>query len=164
MRESFSVLDRNNSGSISPQDVSQALSDLGLDSSSSTLSTYFAPGAGNLNLGSYLSTMTRDFLKLDRREQLVAAFSAFDADDSGQIGVAELRDALLSTFPTDSEGGRSLSAGEIDMVLEGFTGKRVLKKGEVHVNGGGLGRGGEVFRYGDWMSGIYGTGKEGAAG
>jgi Ca2+-binding EF-hand superfamily protein len=170
MRESFSVLDRSNSGTVTAQDVSQALADLGLDNSSTSLAQYFPPGTSSLNLASYLSTLTRDFLKLDRRDQVMAAFSAFDADDNGQIDVAELREALMTTMPVadDDEfgGGRVLSAADVDAAMEGFVGRRVLRKGQIHAGGGGLAmgkgaKGGDVFRYGDFATNVWGSNANG---
>jgi Ca2+-binding EF-hand superfamily protein len=156
MRESFSVLDRSNNGQITPADVSTALSELGLDSSSSTLSTYFPPGTPSLNLGAYLNLLARDLADLSRQDELMAAFSAFDDDDSGQVDVAELRDAVLNTAP---EGGPPLSPQQVDAALEGFVGRRVLKKGQVN---SGLGSKKEVFRYGDFVTGIWGGNGKGS--
>jgi Ca2+-binding EF-hand superfamily protein len=174
MRESFSVLDRSNSGNISTSDISHALSDLGLSSDPATLSTYFPSGSSqnNLNLAGYLSTLTRDFLRLSRREELLAAFSAFDTDDSGQIDVAELREALLTTpmLPEDSQdGARALSAQDINAAMDGFVGRRTLQKGQIHAaSGGGLagrnGKGGDVFRYGDFATSVWGAGNAGGRG
>lgn len=90
------------------------------------------------------------------------AFSAFDADDSGQIDVGELREALITTLPEAGEEQRRLSEREVDMVMEGFTGRRAFKRGAV-ANTAGLGTGArkEVFRYGDFVKGIWGAGGEG---
>jgi Ca2+-binding EF-hand superfamily protein len=156
MRESFSVLDRFNNGQVMPADVATALSELGLDSSLSTLSTYFPPGTPSLNLGAYLGLLTRDLSHLSRQDELTAAFAAFDDDDSGQIDVAELRDALLTTPP---ESGKPLTEQEVDSVLEGFVGRRVLKKGQVN---SGLGSKQEVFRYGDFTTSVWGGNGNGA--
>jgi hypothetical protein len=90
----------------------------------------------------------------------MAAFSAFDEDDSGQIDVGELRDALLSTAPEPGEGGRMLSEREVDRVMDGFVGRRMFKKGAM-ANNAGLGGKKEVFRYGDFVGGIWGASGEG---
>jgi hypothetical protein len=89
------------------------------------------------------------------------AFSTFDADDSGQIDVQELKDALLSTMPEPGEDQRRLSEREIDMVMEGFTGRRAFRRGATS-NTAGLGSGDRkpVFRYGDFVKGIWGAGPE----
>jgi hypothetical protein len=89
------------------------------------------------------------------------AFSTFDADDSGQIDVQELKDALLSTMPEPGEDQRRLSEREVDMVMEGFTGRRAFKRGAAS-NTAGLGSDGRkpVFRYGDFVKSMWGTGTE----
>jgi Ca2+-binding EF-hand superfamily protein len=156
MRESFSVLDRSNTGAVTPADVATALSDLGLDSSSSTLATYFPPGTSSFNLGSYLGMLTHDLTRLSRPDELAAAFAAFDDDDSGQIDVHELREALLGTA---TEEGVMMNDSEVDAALEGFIGRRVLKKGQT---GAGLGGKKEVFRYGDFTASIWGSGNANA--
>lgn len=91
-------------------------------------------------------------VRLSRQDELTAAFSAFDNDDSGQIDVAELKDALIHTA---SESGARLTEREIEDVMDGFVGRRVLKKGQIN---SGLGGKKEVFRYGDFTSSIWGTG------
>jgi Ca2+-binding EF-hand superfamily protein len=151
MRESFSVLDRANNGNIAPADVATALSELGLDCSPPTMAEYFPPGTSSLNLGAYLNLLARDLARLSRQDELMAAFSAFDDDDSGQIDVAELRNAILNTAP---ENGQHLTAQDMDAALEGFIGRRVLKKGQVNP---GLGGKKEVFRYPDFVAGIWGN-------
>ena len=151
MRESFSVLDRSNSGQISKSDVSNTLSELGLDNSTSTMSTYFPSGTSSLNLGAYLNLLAGDLTRLSRQDELSAAFLAFDNDDSGQIDVAELKEALMTTAP---ESGSALTEREIEEVMEGFVGRRVLKKGQINSNLGGKK---EVFRYADFTSSIWGT-------
>ncbi|KAF2435504.1 hypothetical protein EJ08DRAFT_729989 [Tothia fuscella] len=157
MRESFAVLDRNNTGSINPADVAQQLSELGLDSSSTALSSYFPPSnPQNINLASYLSLLSSDLANLSRQEELMAAFSAFDEDDSGQIDVGELREAVLSTMPEPGSGDRQLSEREVDRVMEGFVGRRAFKRGGVGNSSGLGGNKKDVFRYGDFVAGIWG--------
>ena len=84
--------------------------------------------------------------------ELLSAFSAFDEDDSGQIDLAELKDALLHTAPDN--GDRPLSEREIEKVMGGFTGRRAFQK---HSGGGmGLGKKGEVFKYQEFVASIAG--------
>jgi Ca2+-binding EF-hand superfamily protein len=156
MRESFAVLDRGNAGVITPADVAQQLAELGLDSSSSALSSYFPSGTHQpINLATYLNNLSSDLATLTRQDELMAAFSAFDDDDSGQIDVDELRDAVMHTMPEPGSGDRQLSAGEVDRVMQGFVGRRAFKKGQVS-NAAGLGGKKDVFRYGDFITGIWG--------
>ncbi|KAF2659339.1 hypothetical protein K491DRAFT_623353 [Lophiostoma macrostomum CBS 122681] len=155
MRESFSVLDRDNSGSVNAADVAEMLSQLGLSATPSTLSSYFN-GAQSINLATYLSTLSDLLSGLSRPGELNAAFEAFDDGDDGQIDLGELKDALLHTAPEPGE--RKLTEREIDMVVDGFSGRRAFGKG-----GKGLGRG-EVFRYQEFVASVTGGGSSGENG
>jgi Ca2+-binding EF-hand superfamily protein len=159
MRESFSVMDRDNDGHVNSADVADMLSQLGLSATPSTLATYFN-GAQSINLATFLNTLSDLLSGLSRSSELSAAFEAFDDGDDGQIDLAELKDALLHTAPEPGE--RKLTEREIDSVVESFSGRRVFGKG-----GKGLGRG-EVFRYHEFMATLTGgsggeNGENGAA-
>ncbi|KAF2132063.1 hypothetical protein P153DRAFT_364505 [Dothidotthia symphoricarpi CBS 119687] len=147
MRESFSVLDRDDDGHVNAADVADMLSQLGLSATPSTLATYFN-GAQSINLATYLSTISELMSGLSRTNELSAAFEAFDDGDDGQIDLSELKDALLHTLPENGE--RKLTEREIDIVVDGFNGRRAFGKG-----GKGLGRG-EVFRYQEFMANLRG--------
>lgn len=148
MRESFSVLDRDNSGSVNAADVADMLSQLGLSATPSTIASYFPNGAQSINLATYLNTLSDMLSELSSPNELNAAFEAFDDGDDGQIDLAELKDALLHTAPEPGE--RKLTEREIDMVVEGFSGRRAFGKGSK-----GLGRG-EVFRYQEFVANVTG--------
>ena len=149
MRESFSVMDRDDDGHVNAADVADMLSQLGLSATPSTLATYFN-GAQSINLATYLNTLSDLLGGLSRPNELSAAFEAFDDGDDGQIDLAELKDALLHTAP--DVGEHRLTEREIDMVVESFSGRRAFGKG-----GKGLGRG-EVFRYQEFMASLTGGG------
>ena len=98
-------------------------------------------------------------------EELLAAFSAFDDDDNGQVDVEELRDALLNTAPEEGlGGGRGLSEAEVERVMAGFTGRKTFGK---MGRGGGRNQGlgalgnarGEVFRYNEFVGTVAGGNK-----
>ena len=150
MRESFSVLDRDNSGSVDGADVAEMLSQLGLSATPSTLAGHFPDGAKSINLATYLNTLSDLLSGLSHPNELNAAFEAFDDGDDGQIDLGELKDALLHTAPEPGE--RKLTEREIDMVVDGFSGRRAFGKG-----GKGLGRG-EVFRYQEFVASVTGGG------
>jgi Ca2+-binding EF-hand superfamily protein len=155
MRESFSVMDRDDDGHVNSADVAEMLSQLGLSATPSQLSTYFN-GAQSINLATYLTTLSDLLGNLSHQNELSAAFEAFDDADDGQIDLAELKDALLHTAP--EHGETKLTEREIDMVIEGFSGRRAFGKG-----GKGLGRG-EVFRYQEFLSSLTGGGNSGENG
>lgn len=135
----------------------------GLDPSPSTLSRYFPAGSQTMNLPTFLNTLSTLLAPFSSERELLNAFAAFDDDDSGQIDVSELRDALLHTNP--DAGERPLSEKEIDQVLQGFTSKRAFG-GKGKSSGFNGTKRGEVFNYQDFVSSILGAsdqanGKEG---
>lgn len=127
---------------------------LGLNSSAIT--QFFPPGAPQtINFPTFLNTLSSLVTPLSSRQELLNALAAFDDDDSGQIDVTELRDALLHTSP--DYGEEPLSELEIDEVLNGFTGRRVFGgKSTRAIAAGGAGKRGEVFRYQEFVAGIMG--------
>lgn len=159
MREAFSVLDANSTGSVDAESVAETLQSLGLQESN--LSQFFPPGQPQqLSLPQYLSQLANLLVGLSPQQELLNAFSAFDDDDSGQIDVAELRTALLSTAPDPGE--RPLTQKDIDRAVEGFTGRRILGKNVIGIAGvRGLNtpaprRGGDVFRYHEFVANLTG--------
>lgn len=103
-----------------------------------------------MTMALFMNSLATSLAALSPSSELLSAFSAFDDDDSGQIDLAELRDALLHTAPEPGE--RALTAPEIDQVMSGFTGRRAFSKNKA----AGLGKRGEVFKYQDFVSSIAG--------
>lgn len=157
MRESFEVLDSSNSGSINSASVSSALEQVGLEGTH--LSSFFPPHApATLNLAKYLDIISAPLAELSSNEELEAAFEAFDKDDSGQIDVAELRRALLTTTPDVGEEDFRMSEREVDGILAEFSGRRAFGARGVNRLGGGGSAKGEVFRWKEFMGAIGGVG------
>ncbi|KAI9663926.1 MAG: hypothetical protein M1821_007417 [Bathelium mastoideum] len=155
MRESFQVLDDKNAGSINSADVGAMLQQLGLDASPATLSTFFPPHSlDSMTLATYLNNLASLFAPLSSQEELLAAFAAFDDDDSGQVDLKELKDAVMHTAP--GPGDRNIDDREFDGIVDGFKGRRAFGKGSA----GGLSRG-EVFKYRDFVAGIVGGANDG---
>ena len=88
----------------------------------------------------------------------MAAFAAFDPDDSGQVDVDDLRNALINT-PVD--GGPRMTASDVASIMEGFQGRRALAKG---MFGKEATKRGDVFRYKEFLGSINGVEREGNAG
>ncbi|KAL8910818.1 MAG: hypothetical protein Q9171_003907 [Xanthocarpia ochracea] len=150
MREGFQILDRDNDGQVNREDVVDMLTNLGQASSASAVSQFFPPGKSQtINMPSFLNTLSTLLAPLSSQQELLNAFAAFDEDDSGQIDVKELKDALLHTSP--EAGERAMTERELEGVLEGFTGRRAFGKGMGH------GARGEVFRYPEFMASIMGA-------
>ncbi|KAK1139949.1 hypothetical protein N8T08_011026 [Aspergillus melleus] len=149
IREAFQVLDRDNDGSVDKEDVADVLVNIGQDASMT--SRFFQPGGPQtINFPTFLNILSSLLAPLSSRQELLNGLAAFDEDDSGQIDVAELRDALLHTAPEAGEA--PLTEREINEVLNGFTGRRVFggKSGPMG------GKRGEVFRYQEFVDGVMG--------
>lgn len=155
MRESFEVLDSSNSGAITSASVASMLEQMGLPSTPADVREYFPPsGPAQLNLARYLDTLSEPMSDLSQADELAAAFSAFDVDDSGQIDVAELRNALLNTVPEPGEQMVRLSEKEADSILGEFSGRRAFGGKGTNVSKAK----GEVFRWRDFMGSVTGGG------
>lgn len=153
LKEGFEILDRDSDGVVNREDVADMLAQLGLPSGHADVSQFFAPGAPQtMSLAVFLNSIATSLAALSPSTELLSAFSAFDDDDSGQIDLAELRDALLHTAPEPGE--RALTANEVDKVMAGFTGRRAFSKS--NIGGNGLGKRGEVFRYQEFVNSIAG--------
>lgn len=108
-----------------------------------------------MNLPSYLNSIATLLAPLSDPQELSNAFAAFDEDDSGQIDLDELRDALLHTNPEVDES--PLTEKEVEEAVKGFTGKRAFgTKGTKSTGLGGAGKRAEVFRYQDFVANIAG--------
>ncbi|EAW08408.1 putative calmodulin [Aspergillus clavatus NRRL 1] len=151
IREAFQVLDRDNDGSVDKDDVADVLINIGQDAS--IISQFFPPGASQtINFPTFLNILSSLLAPLSARQELTNALAAFDDDDSGQIDVAELRDALMHTAADD--GLSPLTERDINEVLNGFTGRRVFGGKGGKLPGGG--KRGEVFRYQEFVDNALG--------
>ncbi|KAI5300607.1 hypothetical protein KEM56_002329 [Ascosphaera pollenicola] len=162
LRESFQVLDRDNDGTITREDVAEMLISLGLDASRATTDTYYPPSLGSeaINLPSYLNNIANLLEPFSSREELLNAFSAFDEDDSGQVDLEELKTALLDPALSGAgSDGLKLTAKDIEDSVKGFTARKVFDaksaKGSAHGQWTG-GRRPDVLRYQDFVANITG--------
>ena len=123
----------------------------GLSANTSDVTAFFPPSSSHtVTLPAYLNSLAELLASLSPSSELLSAFSAFDEDDSGQVDLGELRDALLHTAPDPRE--KPLSEREIDRVMSGFTGRRAFGK----YTGGGMGKKGEVFKYQEFVASVQG--------
>ncbi|KAI0602972.1 EF-hand [Biscogniauxia sp. FL1348] len=152
LRESFQILDRDSDGVVNREDVMEMLTQLGLPAGASELSPFFPPaGPQTMTLAVFLNSIATGLASMSPSAELLSAFSAFDEDDSGQVDLGELRDALLHTAP--ETGVRTLTLSEVDRIIGGFSGRRAFSKSMA----GGLGKQrGEVFRYQEFVNSIVG--------
>lgn len=112
------------------------------------MAPFFPTSSQTLTLPSFLTSISSLISTLSAPTELLSAFSAFDDDDSGQIDLNELRDALLHTAP--EPGDQPLTEREVDKIVNGFSGRRAFTKGP------GLGRKGEVFKYQEFVGALAG--------
>lgn len=123
----------------------------GLPSKPSDVSQFFpASGPYTTTLAVFLNSIASTLTAMSPPAELLSAFAAFDEDDSGQVDLMELRDALLHTAAEPGE--RALTPSEVDKIMGGFSGRRAFSKSMA----GGLGRRGEVFRYQEFVNSIVG--------
>ncbi|CEJ81967.1 Putative EF-hand-like domain protein [[Torrubiella] hemipterigena] len=153
LRDSFQILDRDCDGVVNRDDVGDMLQQLGLPAGPSDVAQFFPPSKPQtIALAAFLNSLAEALAALSPSNELLSAFSAFDDDDSGQIDWAELREALLNTPP--EAGERPLTAAEVDMVVQGFTGRRAFNR---NMNAQLAAKRGDVFKYQDFVSSIAGT-------
>lgn len=100
----------------------------------------------------FLNSLAEALAALSPSAELLSAFSAFDDDDSGQVDVDQLRDALLNTAP--EPGQPPLSASDVDKVLQGFTGRRAFNR---NMNAQLGAKRGEVFKYQEFVNSVMGS-------
>ncbi|KAI1432937.1 EF-hand [Xylaria sp. CBS 124048] len=158
LRDGFQLMDRDSDGVVNREDVVDMLSQLGLSAKPSDVAKFFPPGGPQtMSLATFLNSIATPLAALSPAAELLSAFSAFDDDDSGQVDVGELRDALLRT-PAEP-GEHVLTAAEVDKIIAGFSGRRAFSKSSM-TSGGGLAgpRRGEVFRYQEFVNSIMGVG------
>ncbi|KAM0436746.1 hypothetical protein ACHAPT_002457 [Fusarium lateritium] len=129
LRDGFQILDRDCDGVVNREDVTDMLNQL-----------------------VFLNSLADALAALSPSAELLSAFSAFDVDDSGQIDLAELRNALLETAPEPGE--QPLTASEVDKIMNGFTGRRAFNRNmNAHLGA----KRGEVFKYQDFVHSIMGS-------
>lgn len=121
-----------------------------MSANASDIAAFFPPSTSQtVALPTFLNAIAGQLAALSPPAELLSAFSAFDEDDSGQVDLAELRDALLRTAP--DAGEKALTEREVDRVMSGFAGRRAFGK-----HAGGIAKRGEVFKYQEFVTGIAG--------
>ncbi|KAM5351272.1 hypothetical protein ACJ41O_003995 [Fusarium nematophilum] len=159
LRDGFQILDRDCDGVVNREDVADMLNQLGLPSNPADVSKFFPPSAPQtIALAAFLNSLADALAALSPSAELLSAFSAFDDDDSGQVDLTEMRNALLETAPEPGE--RALTVNEVDKIMNGFTGRRAFNR---NMNAQLGAKRGEVFKYQDFVNSIMGsnTGSEG---
>ncbi|KAF4121140.1 EFh, partial [Geosmithia morbida] len=153
LRDGFQILDRDCDGVVNREDVADMLQQMGLPSNPSDVAPFFPPSQPQtIALAAFLNSLAEALAGLSPGGELLSAFSAFDDDDSGQVDLAELRNALLATPPEPGE--RALTPAEVDKVMDGFTGRRAFNRNMSAQLGS---KRGDVFKYSDFVTSVMGT-------
>ncbi|KAM7278260.1 hypothetical protein ACFE04_005394 [Oxalis oulophora] len=96
LRELFKMIDTDNSGTITFEELKEGLKKVGSHLMESEIKQLMDAAdvdkSGTIDYGEFLAA-TLHFNKMEREENLVAAFSYFDKDGSGYITVDELQTA-----------------------------------------------------------------------
>ncbi|KAK7750689.1 hypothetical protein SLS62_007389 [Diatrype stigma] len=168
LRDAFQILDRDSDGVVNREDVADMLGQLGLPTTPSDLAAFFPPDeAPTMTLAVFLNSIAASLALMSPSAELLSALSAFDDDDSGQVDLGELREALLHTPPEADIGGGAapppLTPAEVNKIVRDFSGRRAFSKHAVAATsgtggGGAAARRGEVFRYRDFVNSIVGGG------
>lgn len=115
-----------------------------------------------MTLAVFLNSIAASLASMSPSAELLSALSAFDDDDSGQVDLVELREALLRT-PPEEPGQPQLTPGEVDKIVRDFSGRRAFSKHAVAATSSSGARRGEVFRYRDFVNSIVGSGNSAEA-
>ncbi|XP_077246944.1 calcium-dependent protein kinase 5 isoform X2 [Tasmannia lanceolata] len=104
LREMFTAMDTDNSGSITFDELKDGLKRYGSTLKESEIRTLMeaadVDNSGTIDYGEFIAA-TVHLNKLEREEHLVAAFTYFDKDGSGYITVDELQQACKDQHMTD---------------------------------------------------------------
>ncbi|BAT94406.1 calcium-dependent protein kinase 4-like [Vigna umbellata] len=96
LKEIFKMIDEDNSGTITFQELKDGLKSVGCDLMESEIRSLMdaadIDNNGTIDYGEFLAA-TMHLNKMEREENLVAAFSYFDKDGSGYITIDELQQA-----------------------------------------------------------------------
>jgi hypothetical protein len=131
----------------------------GLSSDPASIAHFFPSSTPQtLTLPIFLTQISTQLSALSAPSELLNAFAAFDDEDSGQVDLAQLKDALLHTTPEPGEA--NLTEREIEKIVSGFSGRRAFGKGV----GGQMGKRGEVFRYQEFVQAVAGGNGNGKGG
>ncbi|KAF2535826.1 hypothetical protein F2Q68_00018910 [Brassica cretica] len=120
LKELFRMIDTDNSGTITFEELKDTVKRVGADLMESEIQELLRSADvdenGSIDYGEFLAA-TIHLNKLEREENLVAAFSFFDKDGSGYITVDELQQALKEFGINDSHLGEMIK--DIDQDNDG---------------------------------------------
>lgn len=96
---SFQIIDTNEDGRISKQELRNAAFLIGLNPTKRELETWWREADTNndgfISADEYVNVMKANYVSIDiERERMIAAFSVFDVNGDGKITLEEIRNVL----------------------------------------------------------------------
>ncbi|KAI4346390.1 hypothetical protein L6164_007288 [Bauhinia variegata] len=151
LKELFKMIDTDNSGTITFEELKEGLKKVGSDLMESEIRSLLEAADidnnGTIEYGEFLAA-TLHLNKIEREENLVAAFAYFDKDGSGYITIDELQqackdfglvdvhlDEILKEIDQDNDG--KIDYGEFVAMMkkcEGDVGRSRAMKGNLNLN------------------------------
>jgi len=97
-REAFSLFDKDNSGSITAEELGTVMRSLGQEISNAEIQHMIqevdTDGDGSVDFDEFLTLMTRQMQFSEEEDEFRAAFRVFDKDGSGSISAEELKQVM----------------------------------------------------------------------
>jgi len=113
-KESFSLFDKDNDGTISTKELGGVMRSLGQNPSEKELQEMVnevdADGNGTIDFPEFLTMMARKMKDTDSEEEIKEAFKVFDKDGNGFISPQELKHVMTNL-------GERLTEEEIDEMI-----------------------------------------------
>ncbi|RVX13162.1 Calcium-dependent protein kinase 11 [Vitis vinifera] len=127
LKELFKMIDTDNSGTITFEELKEGLRKVGSELMESEIKTLMdaadIDNSGTIDYGEFLAA-TLHLNKMEREENLIAAFSFFDKDGSGYITIDELQQACREFGLGDAHLDEMIR--EIDQDNVSFSGYTIL--------------------------------------
>mmetsp|Transcript_4909 Transcript_4909/g.12229 ORF Transcript_4909/g.12229 Transcript_4909/m.12229 type:complete len:151 (-) Transcript_4909:199-651(-) len=108
-KEAFALFDRDNSGTITADELGVIMKSLGKNPTDDELDAMIAEvdedGSGEIEFPEFLALMAKKLQAADSIEEMREAFQVFDRDKSGSVTAAELKHVMnnLGEIVTDDE-------------------------------------------------------------
>ena len=103
-KEAFNMIDTDSDGLISPSDIATMLSNLGINSSSSSSQDYIKPGSAGVNFTQFLTMFGEHLAELDDQTVLMEAFECFSRprsdEESTKVCIYAVRDGCENAATT----------------------------------------------------------------
>lgn len=113
-REAFNLFDKDNSGSISPNELATVMKSLGLSPSDTEITDLMneidQDGNHEIDFEEFLTLMARQADTRDSAQEIIEAFKVFDKNGDGYISLSELKHVFSSI-------GEKLSDEELEAMF-----------------------------------------------